>query len=94
MDRIEVHDCFTISGLLSLEAIGLAKPGEGTDYILSKKSFDKVNLSGGLIGFGHPTGASGVRMMVDLMNDAALKQGLMVSMGGNDKTVTAIVVTK
>lgn len=94
MDRIEVHDCFTVSGLLSLEAIGLAKPGEGTDYILSKKSFDKVNLSGGLIGFGHPTGASGVRMMVDLMNDAALKQGLMVSMGGNDKTVTAIVVAK
>lgn len=94
MDRIEVHDCFTVSGLLSLEAIGLAKPGEGADYILSKKSFDRVNLSGGLIGFGHPTGASGVRMMVDLMHDEKLKQGLMVSMGGNDKTVTAIVVTK
>lgn len=94
IDRFEVHDCFTVSGLLSIEAIGLAKPGEGTDFILSKKSFDKVNLSGGLIGFGHPTGASGIRMMVDLMQDSSLKQGLMVSMGGNDKTVTAVVVSR
>lgn len=92
IDRFEVHDCFTISGLLSLEAIGLAKHGEGADYILSNNSFNKVNLSGGLIGFGHPTGASGVRMLVDLMQDKALRQGLMVSMGGNDKTVSAVVV--
>lgn len=92
--RYEVHDCFTISGLLSLEAIGLANPGEGPDYILSKKSFDKVNLSGGLIGFGHPTGASGVRMLVDLIHDEKTKNGMMISMGGNDKTVTAIITKR
>lgn len=94
VNRFELHDCFTISGLLSIEAIGLAKPGEGPDYILEGKTKDKVNLSGGLIGFGHPTGASGVRMLVDLLQDKQAKVGLMVSMGGNDKTVTAIVTKR
>lgn len=94
INRFEVHDCFTISGLLSIEAIGLASPGEGPDYILNKKTKDKVNLSGGLIGFGHPTGASGVRMLVDLIQDKKAKTGLMVSMGGNDKTVTALITKR
>lgn len=98
----EVHDCFTISGLLSLEALGLAKEGEGMRLILEQK-LPPLNLSGGLIGFGHPTGASGVRMLVDLIeqltdkaaNPVHLKNpfGLMLSMGGNDKTVTSIIVS-
>ncbi len=99
---LEVHDCFTISGLLSLEAIGLAPPGGAPEWILSKNRQLPVNLSGGLIGFGHPTGASGVRMLVDLWqqftgkasNQAHLNnsRGMMVSMGGNDITVTAVIV--
>jgi acetyl-CoA C-acetyltransferase/acetyl-CoA acyltransferase len=102
----EVHDCFTISGLLSLEALGLAQAGEAPHYVLdghtTLQGKSPTNLSGGLCGFGHPTGASGVRQMVDLWqqltghapNQASLKfpTGLMISMGGNDITVTSLVV--
>ncbi len=99
---LELHDCFTITALLGLEAMGFAAPGEAPDFLLEGAL--QANMSGGLIGFGHPTGASGVRQMVDLYeqltgvapNQAAIQSpfGMMVSMGGNDKTVTAIVVKK
>lgn len=103
---LEVHDCFTISAIQGLEAMGFAEPGKGPDLILKEKteadSRLPVNLSGGLIGFGHPTGATGVRQLVDLqqqLTGCAQNQitprtpyGAMVSMGGNDKTVTAIIV--
>lgn len=103
---IEVHDCFTISGLLSIEALGLVKEGQAPAFIMEGQTATQgrhpVNLSGGLIGFGHPTGASGVRQLVDLwqqLTKIAPNQiqprtpyGLMISMGGNDKTVTCCVV--
>lgn len=103
---LEIHDCFSITALLSLEAIGFVKTGEASSFILAGNTEigGKIptNLSGGLIGFGHPTGASGVRQMVDLLyqltkkaeNQAEIKTpyGMMVSMGGNDKTVTCIIV--
>lgn len=102
---LEVHDCFTISGLLSLEAAGFAAQGKAPAFILDGNCAPDgkipTNLSGGLGGFGHPTGASGVRQMVDLTfqltgkaeNPAMIKSpfGMMVSMGGNDKTVTCII---
>jgi len=103
---LEIHDCFTITAILSLEALGLAKKGQGPQYILDGHTTSQgtlpTNLSGGLGGFGHPTGATGVRQMVDLLhqlthkapNQAPLKSpyGMMISMGGNDKTVTCIIV--
>ncbi|HNX51387.1 MAG TPA: hypothetical protein PKL08_14560, partial [Thermoanaerobaculaceae bacterium] len=64
-----------------------------------------VNTGGGLIGYGHPTGATGVRMAVDLWRqltgraagyqvDVRKDHGILVSMGGNDKTVVSLVVRK
>ena len=114
LDRIgtvECHDCFTISAVLSVEAIGLAGPGEGPDYIIagktSRKSEVPFNTSGGLIGWGHPTGGTGVRQAVTIWqqltghaNGWQIKMsrkrpyGLSVNMGGNDKTVVAIVYKK
>ncbi len=108
LGTVECHDCFTISGLLSVEAIGLAKQGEGTDYILSGQTSRQgalpFNTSGGLIGWGHPTGGTGVRQAVTVwqqLTDKAGKYqvpitakrpyGLSINMGGNDKTVVAIV---
>lgn len=107
---LEVHDCFSITGLLTLEAIGLVEHGGFPEFILkggtSVEGEIPTNLSGGLIGFGHPTGASGVRQMVDLFEQLTGKApnqvdlskrknnyGMMISMGGDDKTVTAIIVT-
>ncbi len=108
LGTVECHDCFTISGLLSVEALGLAKPGEGTDYILagetSRQGALPFNTSGGLIGWGHPTGGTGVRQAVTVWQQLVGKAGnwqieispkrpyaLSVNMGGNDKSVAAIV---
>lgn len=105
---LELHDCFTITGLLALEALGYAKMGEAAPFILEGKTTKEgsipTNLSGGLGGFGHPTGATGVRQLVDLLhqltgqasNQVNLRTpyGLMVSMGGNDKTLTSVIVKK
>lgn len=107
MDQIgvlELHDCFTISGLLALEAIGAAQAGKAPELVLSGATAPEgtlpTNLSGGLIGFGHPTGASGVRMLVDLWRELTFSTskkspyGMMVSMGGNDITVTSLIAKK
>lgn len=105
---LELHDCFSITALLALEAIGIVERGKAASFILdgntTKDGVIPINLSGGLIGFGHPTGATGVRQLVDILeqmtnkapNQALLEKkfGLMVNMGGNDKTVTGIVVAK
>ncbi|MDQ3003562.1 MAG: 2-oxoacid:acceptor oxidoreductase family protein [Fibrobacterota bacterium] len=63
-----------------------------------------TNLSGGLGGFGHPVGGTGERQMVDLLEQltgrapnqvkSGKEHGMMISMGGNDKTVTALVVKR
>ncbi len=90
---LEVHDCFSITGLLMLEAAGIAPPGKAPEFILGDVPLT-INQSGGLIGFGHPTGASGVRMLVDLQKNLNSPYGMMISMGGDDKTVTAIIVKK
>lgn len=105
---LELHDCFTISALLAIEAIGFAEKGGAPAFVLEGNTSIEgkypTNLSGGLGGFGHPTGATGVRQLVDLLHQFTSKAanqvvprtpyGLMISMGGNDKTVTAIVVKK
>jgi acetyl-CoA C-acetyltransferase/acetyl-CoA acyltransferase len=105
----EVHDCFTISGILACEAFGLAGPGEGPDYVQSgatrREGATPMNTGGGLIGYGHPTGASGVRQAVDVFKQltgkagsfqvdvpASKPYGLMVSMGGNDRTVVCCIL--
>jgi len=108
LSLLELHDCFTITALLGLEAIGYAPQGKAADFILEGHTASDgtipVNLSGGLGGFGHPTGATGVRQMVDLIHQFTGKAanqanpktpfGMMISMGGNDITVTSIVVRK
>ena len=105
---VECHDCFTMSGLLSVEAIGLAKPGEAPDYVLSgataRTGALPFNTCGGLIGWGHPVGGTGVRQAVSVWQQLTGRAGawqvpipaerpyaLSVNMGGNDKTVIAVV---
>ncbi len=65
-----VHDCFTINELLSYQDLRLCKPGEGADLIregvTSIEGEFPINPDGGLKCFGHPIGATGVRMTVEL----------------------------
>jgi acetyl-CoA C-acetyltransferase len=65
---VETHDCFTIAELIEYEAMGLAKPGEGSKLAMegytAKGGKLPVNPSGGLKSKGHPIGATGVSMHV------------------------------
>ena len=107
----EVHDCFTIAGVLVVEALGFAEKGKGPDFIIegntARDGKIPINTTGGLIGWGHPTGATGVHQAVTILEQLTGKAGasqikinpgrpygLSVNMGGNDKTLVAIVYQK
>ena len=66
---IETHDCFTVTEYLALDHLGITPPGEAHRAIeegtCEKTGKLPVNPSGGLIGLGHPVGATGVRMALD-----------------------------
>lgn len=104
---LELHDCFTITALLAIESIGFVPPGNASAFILEGKTASNcelpTNTTGGLIGYGHPVGATGVRQAVDLLHQLTNKAGecqvnlrkpyaMMVNMGGNDKTVISLVL--
>jgi acetyl-CoA C-acetyltransferase len=69
LDGFEVHDCFTPSEYLAIDHIGLTGPGESWKAIENGEieigGRLPINPSGGLIGGGHPVGATGVRMLLD-----------------------------
>jgi acetyl-CoA C-acetyltransferase/acetyl-CoA acyltransferase len=88
--------------------MGLAEPGKGPDFILdghtARSGKIPINTTGGLIGWGHPTGATGVHQAVTIWEqltgkagDAQIKlteeqpYGMTINMGGDDKTVVVIV---
>lgn len=69
LDMVEVHDCFSITELVTMEDLGLSSPGQGWQDVLAGK-FDAdgdvpCNIDGGLKCFGHPIGASGLRMVYE-----------------------------
>lgn len=69
IDAIETHDCFTITEYAAIEHFGITDPGNAWQAIEDGRTqLDgsiPVNPSGGLIGAGHPVGATGVRMLLD-----------------------------
>jgi acetyl-CoA C-acetyltransferase len=69
VDGFEVHDCFTPSEYLAIDHIGLTGPGESWKAIENNEieigGRLPINPSGGLIGGGHPVGATGIRMLLD-----------------------------
>jgi len=70
VDVLEVHDCFTVAEVLALEALGFYDRGEGVrGAVEGETAVDgslPVNPSGGLLGKGHPVGATGVGQIVEL----------------------------
>lgn len=108
IDVFETHDCFTSSEYAAISAFGLTEPGHEWDAIDSGLiAFDgkkPINPSGGLIGCGHPVGASGVRMFLDLYKQVTCaagkyqvkgaKNGLMLNIGGSATTNYVYIVGK
>ncbi len=70
MDFAEVHDCFTIAEIIAYEELGFAERGKGAKLLrdgATEIGGDiPVNASGGLKAKGHPLGATGVGMVVEL----------------------------
>ncbi|MEL7237816.1 MAG: hypothetical protein AAGK78_03060 [Planctomycetota bacterium] len=75
MHGIDVHDCFSISEIVAYELLGLAENGKGAALAESGDTMLKavggngklpVNPGGGLIGDGHPVGATGIRQLVEM----------------------------
>jgi acetyl-CoA C-acetyltransferase len=106
LDGIEVHDCFTPSEYLAIDHIGLTGPGESWKAIENGEieigGRLPVNPSGGLIGGGHPVGATGVRMLLDAAKqvsgtagdyqvDGATTFGTL-NFGGSTATTVSFVV--
>ncbi len=108
LGTVETHDCFTIAGIMATEAIGFAEPGKGADFVAegntARNGKIPFNTTGGLVGWGHPTGATGVHQAVTIWEQLTGKAGdaqidisgdkpygMTINMGGDDVTVVAIV---
>ena len=69
LDAIETHDCFTTSEYMAIDHFGLTEPGESwkavEEGVIALRGKCPINPSGGLIGAGHPVGATGVRQLFD-----------------------------
>ncbi|MBI3953048.1 MAG: acetyl-CoA acetyltransferase [Chloroflexi bacterium] len=69
LSEVQIHDAFSIVELLNYEALGLVPKGTAPRYVM-EGYFDRegqvpVNTDGGLKCFGHPVGATGIKMMLE-----------------------------
>lgn len=101
----EVHDCFTITEMIIYEDLGFSARGQGPEDVengtFSLEGELPVNTDGGLKCFGHPVGASGIRMMYEvykqLQGKAGPRQvksadiGLVHSLGGTPGSFSVAV---
>jgi acetyl-CoA C-acetyltransferase len=77
IDVAEVHDAFSICEIIEMEDLGFAKKGNGNKLV--KNMYDtqdkRVNPRGGLIGSGHPLGATGIAQIVEISQQLQNKAG-------------------
>jgi acetyl-CoA C-acetyltransferase len=79
VNMIEVHDCFSITELVTMEDLQLSEDGHAVKDILDGR-YDRdgaipCQIDGGLKCFGHPIGASGLRMMYETYNQLLDRAG-------------------
>ncbi len=70
IDIAQVHDAFSFGEIFQIEELGLCPKGEGANYVWQGKTditgSIPVNTDGGLLGCGHPIGATGSRMVAEI----------------------------
>jgi len=103
----EVHDCFSITEVMMYEALGFAADGKG--WQLAREGATDldgtipVNTGGGLISFGHPVGATGVKQVIEVARQikgecgdyqlaSSPKVGVTANVGGDDRTAVTIAL--
>jgi acetyl-CoA C-acetyltransferase len=103
---LETHDCFTTTEYLAIDHVGLTAPGRAWEAIedgrTERGGAFPINPSGGLIGGGHPVGATGVRMVLDAARQVTGTAGdyqidgarafATLNLGGSATTVVSFVV--
>jgi acetyl-CoA C-acetyltransferase len=108
LDGIETHDCFSMSEYMAIDHFGITAPGESWKAVengeLARDGAIPVNPSGGLIGVGHPVGATGVRMLHDAARQVTGQAGgcqvegastfATLNIGGSLTTAVSFVVTR
>ena len=108
IDVFETHDCFTSSEYAAISAFGITEPGKEYEAVengtIAFGGSKPINPSGGLIGCGHPVGASGARMFLDCYKQVAHKAGnyqiqnannaIMLNIGGSATTNYVFIVGK
>jgi acetyl-CoA C-acetyltransferase len=108
LDGIETHDCFSMSEYMAVDHFGITGPGESWKAVengdLERDGAIPVNPSGGLIGVGHPVGASGVRMLRDAARQVTgqaedtqvegARTFATLNIGGSLTTTVSFVVTR
>ena len=71
IDIAELHDCFSISEIIEYEAFGWCEKGKGGKFIEEGQSYIggkvAVNPRGGLLGCGHPLGATSILQAIDIL---------------------------
>lgn len=106
LDAIETHDCFSISEYAAIDHFGITAPGKSwqavEDGVIEMNGTIPVNPSGGLLGLGHPVGATGVRMLLDGARQVTERAGDyqvpgakkvgMLNIGGSVTSVASFVV--
>jgi len=108
LDCIETHDCMTPSEYLAIDHFGITAPGESWKAIeegaIAREGRLPVNPGGGLIGGGHPVGATGIRMLVDAtaqvsgeadeMQIEVARRAATLNIGGSTATTVSFVVAR
>jgi acetyl-CoA C-acetyltransferase len=106
LDAIETHDCFSMTEYAAVDHFGITAPGaswqavEAGDLAIGGRI--PVNPSGGLIGVGHPVGATGVRMVLDAVKQVTGHAGdyqvdgartvATLNIGGSATTTASFVI--
>ncbi len=77
IDVAEIHDAFSVCEPMALESIGFSNDGEGADLVknLHETNNFKINPRGGLIGCGHPLGATGIAQTIEITQQLQCNAG-------------------
>jgi len=106
IDVAEVHDAFSVCEPMALESLGFANPGKGMNMIKKLNETDNfmINPRGGLIGCGHPLGATGISQTIEIVQQLQKtaenrqtdnpKTGLVHNMSAAATSSTVLVLEK
>jgi acetyl-CoA C-acetyltransferase len=106
LDGLETHDCFSMTEYMAIDHAGLTAPGKSWQAVedgrITRDGSFPINPSGGLIGLGHPVGATGVRMALDCARQVTGRAGgyqlpevenmITFNVGGSTTTCVSLVI--